>query len=142
MVPPEKDTDPYGQLDRKADTAFLAAEESGLAWLRTRLGPDSTVDAPEEPRHPCWPWRGTLSFQPQGKMRTSAPAATAEESRGAPSDSCGDWISPKPNEQIPDVPVVTQQEPCLNSIKPRISPQSELRPFSTAASRDKSHLTS
>ena len=39
----------------------------------TETKPDSPVDAPEEPRDPCQPWRGTLSFRPQQKMRTSAP---------------------------------------------------------------------
>ena len=52
-----------------------------MAPHKTR--PDSTLDAPEEPRDQCRPWRGTLRFRPQLQMRTLAPAATAEEFRGA-----------------------------------------------------------
>ena len=38
MAPREKATDPYGQPNKKSETAFLAREESGLAWLHTRRG--------------------------------------------------------------------------------------------------------
>ena len=38
VAPREKATDPFGQPDRKPDTAFPAREESGLAWLYTRRG--------------------------------------------------------------------------------------------------------
>ena len=34
VAPREKATDPYGQTERKPDTAFLAREESRLAWLQ------------------------------------------------------------------------------------------------------------
>ena len=74
-------------------------------------------------------------------MRTSAPAATAEESRGAPRDLGGDWTSLRPHEWVPEVPVITREEPRCNSRKTRrFSPERELRPFSTAVSREKSHL--
>ena len=48
-------------------------------------------------------------FQPQLQMRTSALAATAEKSRGAPRDSRGQWTSLKFEERIPEVPVVTRE---------------------------------
>ena len=66
-------------------------------------------------------------------MRTLAPAATAEESQGAHSDSRGDWTSLKSHERVAEVPVITQEKPSCNMRKTRrFSPQSDLRPFSTA----------
>ena len=44
--------------------------------------PDSPVEAQEGPRDPCPPWRGTLRFQSQLKMRTLALAVATEEYRG------------------------------------------------------------
>ena len=79
VAPQEKATEPYGPPDRKLDTAFPAREESRLAWLHTRQGPDSPVDAPAEPRDTSRPWRGTLRFWPQLQIWTSVPAVTAEE---------------------------------------------------------------
>ena len=49
------------------------------------MRPDSPVETPEEPRDPCQHWRGILRFQPQLQVRTSALAATREESREASS---------------------------------------------------------
>ena len=46
------------------------------------MSPDSSEVAPEKPRDACWPWRGTLRFQPQLQMRTSAPATTAVDPEG------------------------------------------------------------
>ena len=43
------------------------------------MRPNSLLDAQEEPRDPCWPWRGTLSFRPQLQLRTSGLAETVEE---------------------------------------------------------------
>ena len=62
VAPRDKNTDPYGQPDRKTETAFPGREESGLAWLHMKGGPDSPLDASEEPQDPCPPWRGTLRF--------------------------------------------------------------------------------
>ena len=72
--------------------------------------PDSPLDTPEKPRYPCRPRRGNLSFQPHLQMRTSAPAATTEESLRAPRDSRREWTSPRPHERIPEVPVITREE--------------------------------
>ena len=88
---------------------------------------DSPVDAPEKPRDPCQPWRGNLSFQPQLKMRTSAPAVTAVESGGAPRDSPGESTSLRLHEQVPEVPIVTQEEPHYNSRKTKKLPLSASR---------------
>ena len=96
---------------------------------------DSPVDSPEEPRRPCRPWRGTLRFWPQLQLRTTAPAATADESRGAPRDSGGDWTSLMPLVRVSEVPIVTREEPHSISRKTsRFSRQGELRPFSAVVS--------
>ena len=100
---------------------------------------DSPVDAPGELRDPCQPWRETLRFQPQLQMSTSAPTVTTEESRGAPRDSRGDWTSLRPHKRVPEVVVVTQEESHCNSSKTwRLSPQLELRYFSSVSSQEKS----
>ena len=75
----------------------------------TETKPDSPVDAPEELRVPCRPWRGNLRFRPHLQMRTSAPAVTAEGSRGTPRDSSGDRTSLRPHERVPEVPVGTRE---------------------------------
>ena len=143
VAPQEKATDPCGQHKRKTDTAFPAREESRLAWLHTRQGPDSPVDAPAEPRDTSRPWRGTQRFRPQLQMRTSAPGATAEESRVAPSDSHGDCTSLRPHERVPEVPIITREVSHCNSRKTRrFSPKHQLRTFSGAVSPEKSHLPS
>ena len=71
------------------------------------------------------------------------PAETAEEYRGAPHDSLGDWTSLTPEEQVAEVPVVTREEPGCNWRKTRrFSPQSKLRAFSSVVSQEKSDLPS
>ena len=78
------------------------------------------------------------------QMRTSAPEATAEESREAPRNLPGDWTFLRPHKRLPEVPVITPEEPqvCWRNLTKtrRFSPQSEMRPFSAVASREKSHL--
>ena len=101
------------------------------------------METPEEPRDPCWLWSGNLSFRPQLQMRTSDPTATAEDSLRAPRESSGDWTSLWRHERVSEVSVETQEEPHSNSRKTRrFFAQCELSPFSTAASREKSHLPS
>ena len=96
--------------------------------------PDSPVEMLEAPGAPCWHWRGTLRFRSQLKMRTSAPAATAEESLEAPSNSHGDWTFRRPHKLVLEVHVVTREEPQVsyhNSRQTRrFSPQREMRTFS------------
>ena len=79
-------------------------------------------------------------------MKTSVPAMTAEESQEAPRNSHGDWTYLRPHEKVPEVPIVTREEPhvcCCNLRKTRrFSPQREMRPFSTVAAREKSYLSS
>ena len=108
--------------------------------------PDSLVETPEEPWDPCRHWRATLSFRPQLQMWTSAPAATAEDSREPLHNSHGDWTFLRPHEWVPEISVTTREEHqvcCRNLRKTRrFSPQREMRLFSSAASREKSHLTS
>ena len=101
------------------------------------MRPDSLVDASEEPPDPCQPWKGNLTFLPKLQMKTSDPAATAEESRGAPRDSRGDWTSLRPHERVTDVPVVTREEPRRNSRKTRrFLPHRELSPFAAGSQRN------
>ena len=45
-------------------------------------------------------------FWHQLKLRTSAPAAPAEESRVAPRNSHGDWTFRRTHEPVPEVPIV------------------------------------
>ena len=137
MVPREKATNPYGQHDRKPDTAFPARVESGLAWLHTRRGPDSPLDSPEEPRDPCRLWRGNMRYRTQLQIRTSHPAGTSEESQWASCESRGDWTSLGPHERVPEVLILIREEHCHNSRRTRrFSPQRGMWPFSTAASRE------
>ena len=81
---------------------------------------ESPVETPEEPRDPVWPWRGNLKFWPELQMRTSAPAVTAEESLEALHNSHGHWTFLRPQERVPEVPIVTWEElqvSCRNSKK-------------------------
>ena len=84
------------------------------------------------------------------------PASTPDEDLGLGSDCRGisrdprnsheEWTFLKPQEWIPDDPIVTEEEPqvcCHNSRKTRrFSPQHKMRPFSAVASREKSHIPS
>ena len=119
-----------------------------LFWLERRMDcipphktkRDSPLDAQEEPQD-SWPWRGNLRFWPQLQMRTSDPTATEEESRVIPPNLHGDSTSLRPHERVPVASILTREEPRRNSRKTRrFSPQHELRPFSAAASHEKSHL--
>ena len=73
-------------------------------------------------------------------MRTSAPSANGEESREAAWNWHGDLTFLMPHKQVPEVPIVTREEPqvsCCNLRKTRsFSPQCEMRPFSSTASRE------
>ena len=79
-------------------------------------------------------------------MRFYDLAPTAEESCEDPLSSHGDWTSLSTQERVPEVPNVTREETqvsCRNSRKTRrFSPQCEMRPFSAAAFREKSHIHS
>ena len=91
-------------------------------------------------------WLPALRFRPHFQMRTKDPALTGEQSREGPHNSNGDWTFLRQHERVPEVPVVTREEPqvsCRTSRKTRrFSPQSEMRPFSTAGSREISYLPS
>ena len=108
--------------------------------------PDSPVETTEDSQDPCQHWRENQRFRSQLQMRTSALSPIGEESRKAPRNSHGDGMFLRPHERVPEVLVVTQEEravSCCDSRKTRIfSPQCEMRPFSTAASREKSDLPS
>ena len=74
------------------------------------------------------------------------PARTGEESWEAPRNSHGDWTFLRQYERVPEVPVITREEPQVprhNSKKSkRFSPQLEMRPFSAVLSREKSQFPS
>ena len=79
-------------------------------------------------------------------MRTSALAATREESREDPRNSPEILTFFRKHERGPEVLVVTWEEPhiyCRNSRKTgRFSSQCEMRPFPSVRSREKAHLLS
>ena len=111
------------------------------------MRPDSPLETPEEPRDTCQHWSGILSLWPQLQMKTSAPAANAEESQEGPSNSHGDWTFPRPHERVCEVLVVPREEPEISNHKSkkktrRFSPQCEMRPFSAETSGEKSHYHS
>ena len=141
VAPREKATDPYVNLRGSLTLLFHLKRRADL-HVSTQL------EVSRGPRDPCQHWRITLRFQPQLHMRTLSLAATAEESREPSQNSHGDWAFLRPHERVPDVPVVTREEPkdvtcCHKSRKTRIfSPQSEIRPSSSVTSRGKSHLPS
>ena len=87
--------------------------------------PEIEASVPDEDLGPGTDWRGILRVPSKLAWKLDFPEST---------------------EQVPDVPVITQEEPhvsCCNSRKTRrFSPQHEMRPFSTAVSREKSHLPS
>ena len=145
VAPREKATDPY--VNTTGSLTLLSQLEKRMdLHVSSEARPDFPAETPEEPRDPCWHWRGNLMFWPQLQMRTSAPAMTVEESWEAPHNSYRDWTFLRPHEWVPEVPVVTREEPqvsCRSSSKTRrFSPQREMWPFSAAASREKSHLPS
>ena len=105
--------------------------------------PDSPVDDLVEPRDTCQDWRGSQIYRPQIHMRTSDPAAIAEETRGEPRDSRGDWTSLRPHKRVYQVPIITQKLPRHNSRKTKsFSLKYDMRYFSAEMSREKSHFSS
>ena len=117
VAPREKDTDIYVnptgslallfQLGRREDLHVSTTDEASLASGNSR----GTLIS-------SWHWRGTLRFRPLILMRLSAPPEAAEESRGAPRNSHGDWTFLMPQERVPVVPFGTREEPfvcCCNS---------------------------
>ena len=59
-------------------------------------------------------------------MRTAAPEVTGEESREAPHNSHGDWTFLRQHERVPEVPVVTREEP--QSFLPQLEKNQEILP--------------
>ena len=79
---------------------------------------NSPVETPEVPQNPCQYRRGILSSRPRLHTRSLAPALTGEESREAPRNSLGDWPFLRPQEQVPEVPVVTREGPAATRENP------------------------
>ena len=131
---------------QKASHSCYSSRGKQTCMSPNETRPDSPVETAEEPLVPCQHWRGTLRFCPQLQMRTSAPEASAEESREAPHKSHGDWTFLRQQEQVPDIPVINREEPqvcCrISRNTRRFSPHRKMRTFSPAASRGKSHLPS
>ena len=145
IAPLKKATVPYVNSTGSL-TVFFSLRRKRTCMSPHKMRPDSPVETPEEPRDPCQHCRGNLRLQPQLQMMTVAAAATGEGSQEAPHNSHGDWTFLRQQEQVPEFPIVTREEhqvSCCNSTKARrFSPQREMRLFSIAASRDKSHLPS
>ena len=145
IAPLKKATVPYVNSTGSL-TVFFSLRRKRTCMSPHKMRPDSPVETPEEPRDPCQHCRGNLRLQPQLQMMTVAAAATGEGSQEAPHNSHGDWTFLRPHEWVPEVPIITREEPqvcCRNSRKTRrFSPQREMRPFSTATSREGSHLPS
>ena len=87
------------------------------------------------------------------ERKPDVPASTSDEDLGpscdyrgilrGPSRFSGDGTYLRPHERIPEVPVITREEPRHTSRNTRrFSPQRELRPLSSGASRDKYYLPS
>ena len=108
--------------------------------------PDSPLETPKEPQDLCQERRGTLSFWPQLQMKTSAPVATAEESREAAGNPHGDWTFSGPTSGSLRAPPKPERNPKFAAATPeknrRFSPQREMKAFSAVASQEKSHLPS
>ena len=94
------------------------------------MRPDSLVDTPEEPQDPCQHWRGNLRLRPRLETTSEDPSPTGEESQEAPRKSHGDWSFLRPHERVPEVPVITREEPAATQEYPGGSPlQAGLGPF-------------
>ena len=95
------------QLDGTPDIAATAREESGRACLHSRRGLIPSRD-----------YRGMQrsmsAVERKAPVTASAPyediAPTGEESRKAPHRSHGDWPFLRPQEWVPEVPVVNREE--------------------------------
>ena len=95
------------QRNGKTDTAATAREESGRACLHSRRGLIPSRD-----------YRGMQrsmsAVERKAPVTASAPyediAPTGEESRKAPHRSHGDWPFLRPQEWVPEVPVVNREE--------------------------------
>ena len=119
MAPREKATNPMATRQEACHSlSRMKGELVCISPHERRI--DSPVETPEEPRDLCKQWKGNLRFRPQVQMRTAALAVSEEESWEAPRNSHGDWTFVKPHEWVPEVPVITREEPhvsCHNSKK-------------------------
>ena len=145
VAPREKATDPYVNLTG-SQTLLFQLERQRTCKPPHETWPDSPMKTTRKQQDPCRHWRGTTRCWPQLQIRTLSTVATAEESRETPRNSHGDWTFLRPPEWVPEVPIVTREEPqvcCHNSRKTRrFFPQREMRPFSTVVSGEKSHFPS
>ena len=96
----------------------------GMSPFETR--PDYPVETLEVPQGPCKHWRGILRIWPRLHI--------GEESREAPRNSHGDWPFLRPQERVPEVPVVTREHLCNSGKSRRFTPPGDVRPISAEAS--------
>ena len=123
-------------------TLLFGSRGSRITWLQK-----------DESWLPCGRPKGTPRPMSELERKHEATASTPHEELGsgsdcrgigvAPRESRGRWTTQKPHNRIPEVPIVTREEPRRNSRKSRrYSPQRELRPFSEAEYPEKSELPS
>ena len=129
------------QLDRKPDTIVTARVESGLECLHTRRGvtplwklhrnPEILVSTGEETRG------SGLSSRCRHRTRHRL-----ERNSERPSQLAWRLVLLRQQDQVPEVHIVTQEEPqisCYNSRKTRrFSPEQQMRPVS-AVHLEKNH---
>ena len=72
-------------------------------WLPLETRPDSPGEPGMQPRDPCLPWRGTLRFLPDLKIRPSSIAANPVESQEASPSSIVSLTSQRHPEKLPEV---------------------------------------
>ena len=145
VAPREKATDPYVNLTGSLTLLFQLER-------RANLHVSTLVMAVL----PCGNSRGTPRPMSGLERNTEVLASTPDEDLGpgsecrgirdGPGNSHGDWMFLRPHKRVPEFPVITSEEPTVSSRNlrkaRRFSPQREMRPFSTAASQEKSHLPS
>ena len=127
-------------LERKPPITMvnMTASLSLLSWLERRVDlHGSTRDEAKFPFGcPGGTPRSMLALERNPELPASTPAEDlrpGRDGRGirvAPPESRGDWSSLRPRKRVPEVPILTPEEPCHNSRETRrFSPQDELRSF-------------
>ena len=75
--------------------------------LETRT--DSPGETPEVPQDPCQQWRGILTSSTDSTQGLRPRLRRERNPERPPSNSHGDWPFLRPQERVPDVPVVSRE---------------------------------
>ena len=105
------------QLKRKPGTIFGWMREKRTCMSPHETRPDSPVETPYESRDPCLHPRRTLTFRPQVQMRTTARLPTGDKSRDTLLNMHGDLTFLRQQQQVPEVPALTREEPQVSCSK-------------------------